>query len=177
MIIRSKDLKDLNKKKENLFSEQKADPLSVLNKTQTEDLDKTPPIAPPAAPLINHAQQMTDRFNSREPSRKKQTEPLTKDDDFLKYLFVELRKTKSYFRDIQDKDDLTPVRAFIRKCWLIGSEGEVRFAEIQDYLASYEKHKDSQQRRSQQPAPQVAPLELVVTAPPEHIRARFGKAS
>ena len=119
---------------------------------------KTPPVVPPVDAMRNYSQEMSDRFNSREPSRKKQTEPLTKDDDFLKYLFIELRKTKAYFRDIQDKDDLTPVRGFIRKCWIIGSEGDVRFAEIQDYLASYEKYKESQTHRSQQqPTPQLAP--------------------
>jgi hypothetical protein len=192
MINRSKDLKNLNKKQSDSFSENLQEQKKIHPEQKTSNLSdpnnledqETPPPTP--APLLPensskakwYDDPMGDRFNSKEPSRKKQTEPLTKDDDFLKYLFTELRKTKSYFRDIQNKDDLTPVRGFIRKCWIVGSEGDVRFAEIQDYLANYEKHKEqSQQHRSQQQPAPIAVQELTATAPPAHIRERFNKAS
>jgi hypothetical protein len=72
MINRSKDLKNLNKKQSDSFSEnlqeqekihpeQKTDPISDLSKPESKDLEKTPPLPP----LSVAAQKLQEQFEGR----------------------------------------------------------------------------------------------------------------
>lgn len=129
-------------------------PVETTPRIQEAPTPPTPasPSAPEISPKRVYADPMGDRFANKGPSRKAITEPLTKDDDFLRYLFTRL-KTKPYYKDLTDREDLEPIRVFIRKSWFLGAEGDARFAEMENYIKDYEKHKAAEviatQQRSQ----------------------------
>lgn len=120
------------------------------------------PSAPENLPTTVYYDRMAERFADKGGSRQSQTKPWLKDDDFLRYLFAELRKTKSYFRDLPDKNDLKPVKEYIQRSWLLGAEGEMRFAAVQEYVKDYEEYKAAEAIAAQRPTQQAQPhLQIV----------------
>jgi hypothetical protein len=148
------------------------------DKNKSEYQDPTP-LNPPAPPLRNYPQEMSDRFNTktnRFAPKGLDLQGFSKwhlggkrnnwDLDLIAVARVHLKKHEKPFGD---GDAINFINAIcMREDWakfeLFADEATVR----------HQKEQSQQQQSQQQPA--AAPLELVVTAPPAHIRDKY-KAS
>ena len=173
----SSAIQDDTKAPNNLYTEITSEITSQINapekkieisalESNSEDRIESPPIAPPPPFKFIDPYQRAMEVRQREPEVKKMMD----DREFLKFLIPLMKRWDAYKTSCDSSDARKWVRVAIEpkndKCDSRWDESRDRY---QDFL-------DVQQQRSQQPAPQVAPLGLIVTAPPAHIRDRF-KAS
>jgi hypothetical protein len=164
----------------NLPFEQKTDNLSDLSKPESKDLDKTPPIAPPAAPR-NYAQEMSDRFNNKSNRFAPKGLDLQgfaewhlggkRNNWHLDLIAVAKVHLKKHEKPFGDGDAINFINAIcMREDW-------AKFELFADEATIRQQKEQSQTPRSQQQPAPIAVQELTATAPPVHIRERFNKAS
>jgi len=176
MINRSKDLKNLNKKQSDSFSEnlqeqkkihpeQKTSNLSDLN--NLEDQETPPPTPAPQNLKFIDPYQRAMEVRQRKP----EVDKMVKSQEFLKFLIPVLKRSEYYKNSCDASDSKKWLRVALEptndKCDSRWDESRDRY---QDFLGI-------QAQRSQQQTAPIAVQELTATAPPAHIRERFNKAS
>ena len=180
LVINLSDQSSDQQKKESDFlknssPEQKTDPPSDLNKTQTENLEKNPPLPP----LSVAAQKLQEQFEGRFKNKPNRYAPqglveagfgewhLGEDYDNWRPSLIKVAQQVK--RELKQSCEIKDATKYLYNT--------ARQSRIEGHWGTFQgMTKDAivieqSQARSQQPATQSAPLELIVTAPvPSNVR-------
>ena len=149
--------------------DQKTDPISDLSKPESKDLEKTPPVAPPAAPR-NYSQEMTDHFSNKTNRFAPKGLDLQgfanwhlggkRNNWHLDLIAVAKVHLKKHEKPFGDGDAINFINAICFK------EDWAKFELFADQATVRHQKEQSQQHRSQQQPAPIAVQELIATAPP-----------
>lgn len=111
-----------------------------------QDPQTPKPLSPAAPENIGKPVHRKDRPEAQTKEREAFIAPLLKDHDFLKYLFREMKRLKTYFQPFSDTDYESHAKLFMEIGCEPTTKGDRRFREIQDFAAAYDRHKAEQSK-------------------------------
>ena len=115
-----------------------------------QDPQTPKPLSPVAPENFSKPIHRNDRPLGEYEYRKDWTQPLIDDGDFVRYLFIELKKVKVYFQQFTDRDYESPVKEFIRLAWQLDPKGDGRFEAIKDYKRGYDRYKAAKKQAEEE---------------------------
>jgi hypothetical protein len=115
-----------------------------------QDPQTPKPLSPALPENIGKPIHRSDRPANQTKEREAFVTPLLKNQDFLKYLFREMKRLKTYFAQFPDTDYESHAKLFVEISCEPTTKGDRRFREMQDFAAAYDRHRAEQARIEQE---------------------------